>query len=294
MRKLLIATLAVLGLSAAAHAVPMYGYVQITTTTALTPTLQNGAINIASGTMTTARHTSLTVTSAGSITGISGSTITYSSATFTSANIGGGTFAGTVTGAVNNTSVITSTITASSATLTNATVSNLAVSSMTTTLPMSGRKITGLANGSAANDATAFGQLRFFGVLCSSATATTFSTTSAAFVSTPLGCTATLSDATHHALIIATGVLKTVTAGATLNAAIFRDSTNLDDSSQGQAILDINATGFSVGATPGAFLAYDAPGDTNAHAYVVKIVTGGGTGTFGNTATQRMVVMETN
>jgi hypothetical protein len=49
-----------------------------------------------------------------------------------------------------------STATISSGTITNAT---LGVSSMTTTLPMSARKITGLANGSVSTDAAAFGQI---------------------------------------------------------------------------------------------------------------------------------------
>jgi len=63
MKKLLIGLGLLLGLlSAHAHAAPLYGYVQITTTTALTPTLQNGAINVSSGTVRTLTVSTFTFT----------------------------------------------------------------------------------------------------------------------------------------------------------------------------------------------------------------------------------------
>jgi hypothetical protein len=62
MRKLLLAAFIILGFVSAANAVPMYGYVQITTTTALTPALQSGAINISSGTIRTLTVSTVAVT----------------------------------------------------------------------------------------------------------------------------------------------------------------------------------------------------------------------------------------
>jgi hypothetical protein len=73
MKQLFLAALAIAGLAMKVQAAPLYGYVQITTTTALTPTLQNGAINIASGTIRNVNVTfgvsAATLTASGLITG---------------------------------------------------------------------------------------------------------------------------------------------------------------------------------------------------------------------------------
>lgn len=131
MKNLILAVAVIFGLAGVAGAVnPIFGTVQISTSTTYTPTLQTGAFNTSSGTVQNLNSTNvnaqfLTVSSTASfvgvtgstisyssatftnarITGVSGSTITYSSATFTSANIQAGTFAGTATGSFNGTSV---------------------------------------------------------------------------------------------------------------------------------------------------------------------------------------------
>ncbi len=61
MKKLLFAALALFSFASQAKAAPIYGTVQITTTTALTPTLQNGAIKIASGTIQNLNISTITV-----------------------------------------------------------------------------------------------------------------------------------------------------------------------------------------------------------------------------------------
>ena len=261
---------ALLFLSTVAHAFSPVRYVQISTNSL---TQQTGQFNVAGGTVAV----------------LFASTATISSATLTTAIINGGS--------INNQSVITSTISASSATLTNVTATtgtftNMSISSMTSTLPMSGRKITGLANGTAITDAAAFGQL--FNVICSSTVAISSSTTSGTFVPTNLSCSGSLGVSGHHALILASGDMKTTVAGAQSIAALFIDSTNLDDPSQGQCTLDANATGFSLDISHCTMIGYTLPGDTNSHTYAVKFFGAGGTAIWGNGATTRMVVIETN
>lgn len=108
MKKLLFAALALIGLGLKAEAAPLYGYVQITTTTSLTPTLQTGSINISSGsirnfvastgTINTVSASSGVINSftasTATINSISGSSATYSAVTATYIN---GNAPGTIT-----------------------------------------------------------------------------------------------------------------------------------------------------------------------------------------------------
>jgi len=83
MKKVLFGLALLLGLTAKATSAPLYGYVQVTTTTALTPTLQNGTINVASGTIKNLKVTF----------GVNASTVAASSATITN-TMTAGTFSG--------------------------------------------------------------------------------------------------------------------------------------------------------------------------------------------------------
>jgi hypothetical protein len=136
MKRLLWAAL--LLLAPAAHAIT-YQSVRASTATILTPTIQVGTMNLSSGTVSNMTHTNLTtqfltVNSTASFVGVTGSTITYSSATFTNMNVTGtGTIAtlNTSNGNVTlTTAAITgisgSTITYSSATFTGAHVTGAA------------------------------------------------------------------------------------------------------------------------------------------------------------------------
>lgn len=117
MKKFFIAALAVLGLSAKAQAAPLYGYVQITTTTSLTPTLQNGSIKIASGTIK-----SLTVTNGISVSTISVSTLTVAALTVTNAMSA-------------SSATVTNTVTAGTFSGSGASLTNIPGANVTGTIP---------------------------------------------------------------------------------------------------------------------------------------------------------------
>lgn len=118
MKKLLLSFFAVIGFSSVSHAAnPIYGTVQITTTTATIPALQNGTINVASGTIRVLTVSSATISSATILGGnITASTMTASLVTFTTATI-------TSSGTISNLSVSTATIT--KLTSTNITVTTI-------------------------------------------------------------------------------------------------------------------------------------------------------------------------
>ncbi len=162
----------------------------------------------------------------------------------------------------------------------------------TTPLNMGSNKITNVTSGTASGDAANFGQISFYGVLCSSTVTLSSSTTSTTWVPSNLGCTATLSNSNHHAVVVATGLIRNSTATDSTYAAVFRDSTNLDDATAGQCRVLITGVGPNV--VPCTLLEYDSPADTNAHAYRVRFQADAGTAIFGNASTANMIVFETN
>lgn len=179
------------------------------------------------------------------------------------------------------------------------TFSNMSISSMTSTLPMSARKITGLANGSSATDAAAYGQIGMYSVLCSSVVAISSSSAVAPFVPSNLGCSATLSNSSHHIYITANGSLEGSgsVSGNVYSAAVFVDGVNMDAAIYGQCALTATVTGLSAVETDCSFLEYYLPGDTSSHAYRIYFsaasAPGGGTATFGGQGTTaRFVVFE--
>lgn len=146
-------------------------------------------------------------------------------------------------------------------------------------------------NGSAATDAAAFGQLPTFNVLCSSSIAISSATTAAVFVPSNLGCSAALSNSSHHIYITANATFSNNGSGNQTQGAIFVDGINLDDPSQGQCAMDSTVAGLSLDIVPCFMQEYYLPGDTSSHAYRVYFGDSGGTQTMrGNTS--RMIIFE--
>lgn len=148
MKRLLWA--AILLLAPAAHAIT-YQSVRASTSTTLTPTIQAGTMNLSSGTVTNMTHTNLTtqfltVNSTASFVGVTGSTISYSSATFTNLNVTGtGTIAtlNTSNGNVTLTTAAITGVSGSTITYSSATFTNVNVTGTATVGALSGGTISG-------------------------------------------------------------------------------------------------------------------------------------------------------
>ncbi len=296
MKKLLIGLLFGLGLCGTAHAVnPIYGTVRITTTTTISPPVQNGSIFVASGTIqnvrfTTATLSNLTVSTFTVSTSFNASGIRLTNVSTPTAVTDASTkgyadslSSGNTHYILNGTSLQSATFNVSSGTVTDLNTTTFGVSSMTSTLPMSNRKITGLASGTASTDGMAFGQLKVFQVQCSSSV-TQFTTTQNTFQNTNSTITFSPTSASSKITIVAAAFLEGAAGGT--NVTIARNGTNIL-SSAGQMNSAINA--------PCTLLAWDNPATTSPTSYTVQIKsnTGGQTSAWGETNfNQSMCIIE--
>lgn len=161
-----------------------------------------------------------------------------------------------------------------------------ALTMSSSTIAMGANKITGLANGTAANDAMAFGQNHVFQMVTGQ-TVTTTSTTSASFVDTALTATITPTSASSKILIIVSGSISVTTVGGGDKGqlTIKRDSTNLAGS--GNNFANIRPGSAPITWFTDASVSFvDAPATTSATTYTVQILsTGGGAVIFPSDAT---------
>jgi hypothetical protein len=235
MKKILIVLLATLALAAKASAAPIYGYVQISTGTNITPTLQTGAMNVSSGTIRNFTATSSTMTSltVGSINGSS----TIGDITGVTAGYGltGGGTVGTVqlnldgatTSYIQNrdslqtgTTFYVSSGTASSFNVDRATV--------TTSLSMNSQRVVNVANGVLSADAANYGQLQQLARSTQTVNSASFSTSANTFQSTNLSGSIIPSATTSRVQITVTGTMRVAAAtGANAFLSVFRGNTNL-------------------------------------------------------------------
>lgn len=272
MKKLLLAFSLLAGAAGIARAAnnPIYGVVQITTSTTMTPPLQSGAFNVSSGTVqnfTTAASTSTTFNaSVSSITTITAQNFT----------------------------AVTSTSTRFNASVSS--ITSLAVNSVTSSPNFNANKLQNIANGSASSDGAAFGQIGLYSLLCSSVTTATASTTGSTFIASTLGCSAALTNSAHHILILGNGYLSGAgaTSGNAYTAGVFVDGANMDAATYGSCAVDTTVAGLSLTDTNCNFLEYYAPGDTASHAYRVFIsaASASGTAQLGQGQTMRFFVFE--
>lgn len=156
-------------------------------------------------------------------------------------------------------------------------------------LSMSSLKITSLANGTAATDAAAFGQVKILQVV-QATTTTGFSTTSTSFTDTNLSASITPSSTSSKIIIMAMGQCRNSSTNNTY-FTLLRGSTNLGDSTGGfgrqgnaSSVTTMNAYPFYM----------DSPSTTSATTYKVQIRVDGTTGTWGidSGVPQVMILME--
>ncbi len=154
---------------------------------------------------------------------------------------------------------------------------------------MNNHKILGLTNGTAVDDAAAFGQIKVLQTITATS-ATPFSTTSNTFQTTNLSATITPTSASNRILIIASGAMQGVTGNHDGSYSLFRDSTNLGGTT---GFGDVFTT--SGGATdwPVAVVYIDSPASTSAIVYSVKILSANNTNTmtFGPYSTQKQSIV---
>ena len=144
------------------------------------------------------------------------------------------------------------------------------------TIAMQANKITGLANGTAATDAAAFGQIYYgFQAPVQATTATGASGTSSTFTNTALAATMTMTNSAHRIKITATFSGAADTASNNALFTIKRDSTNIGGTS-GFVVLNSSTT---TTITPVSITYIDSPGDTSAHTYTVAYASGDNTHT---------------
>lgn len=151
------------------------------------------------------------------------------------------------------------------------------------TLAMGAAKITGLANGTVATDAAAFGQLKIVQTVTVT-NDTTFNTTSSTYQTTNLTLAITPTSASNRVLAIVTGDFEASANTTIFFLTIFRASTDL---SAGPG-LNTFQFGTSTGTfrVPVAMVIVDSPATTSSTTYSVKLknLNNSSTGNFPSTA----------
>lgn len=163
-------------------------------------------------------------------------------------------------------------------------------------IAMGTNKITGLGNATAAQDASAYTQVKIIQVAYNSSTTPT-STTSTSFVDTNLSVSITPKTTSSTILIFAFGNLSHSASGFSGVATIANGSTSLQGTN-GQADVNITATGFGGAVCPASLMVQDSPASTSAQTYKVRIKTVSGSGTTGwgngNAVYTSIVAVEVN
>lgn len=162
---------------------------------------------------------------------------------------------------------------------------------MTGAIAMGTSKITGLGNGTAAQDAAAFSQLIVLQAPVIATSTTSFSTTSATFVDSNLSAVITPTSTSSRILIFAVGQGFNASTATVATFTLSRGSTDLASGSAGFATLNSDTTNMTV---PVSMVFIDSPATTSATTYRVRALSnGGGTIRFGATnSTQVMILVE--
>lgn len=156
-------------------------------------------------------------------------------------------------------------VTSSIQTQLNATISN----PLTSNLAAGSHKITGLADGTAAQDAAAFGQLKIKQIVMATSTST-FTTTSNAFQTTNCSASITPTSSSNNILIFVTGCAGSANAAnSNCYVTLFRDALNLGGGSD-SAFMRIRGPSGAI-ASDASFSWPDSPTTTSSITYAVKI-----------------------
>lgn len=162
-------------------------------------------------------------------------------------------------------------------------------------LPMGANKITGLGDGTAAQDAAAYKQVKILQVVSASST-TVFTTTSSSFVDTNLTASITPSSTSSTIIIIISGTGSAVAPATIAYFTLKRGSTNLGDASVG--FQGISFPNYPVNTNiilPVAFNYKDSPASTSPQTYSVQIrsTSGANNVSFGVASSiQSIILME--
>lgn len=152
-----------------------------------------------------------------------------------------------------------------------ATVANAALpktgGTMTGAIAMGANKITGLTDGTAATDAAAFGQLKYFQAVQTTGT-TVSTTTSNTFTSTVITTSITPSDSSHRVKVTVTTSWDYVGTTGLGHATIERGTTNLGGS---DGFSTIGAAGVSQNNQTLCMSYIDSPATTSSTSYTVYI-----------------------
>lgn len=164
---------------------------------------------------------------------------------------------------------------------------------MSGAIAMGTSKITGLGNGTAAQDAAAFIQLKVIQVAPLISSTTNFSTTSSTYQTTNLSGSITPTSASNRILIVACGMLTNNSNSDNVFASLFNGASNLLAAS-GQGNLFSNGTGITEVEGSCTLMTIDSPASTSAQTYSVKIKNTSNTATmqFGRVGTQTMLLVE--
>jgi hypothetical protein len=177
----------------------------------------------------------------------------------------------------------------------------ISTTAITAALPlaMGTNKITGLGNGTAAQDAAAFSQLKVLQVVTATST-TSFNTTNTAYQAANITCSITPTSASNRIIVLAQGCIGATTQDKITYASLYY--AGITGGGGGDAAVLSGADGIQQMYTatggytwlPCYMMTVHSPATTSAISYQVIIkVTSGGTGHFGiNGETQRMTLIE--
>ena len=156
------------------------------------------------------------------------------------------------------------------------------------TMSMNGTKITNLANGTAATDAAAFGQIKLIQTVTFK-TDTVTSTSSSSYQNTSLAVTITPTSASNRIKITVTGNLDNLVSTRQVLATIARGATNLGG-------VNGIATTFDTSGriiVPCAMSIIDTPATTSATTYTVQVATpSGGAVSWGFVSCDQTIIAE--
>lgn len=194
------------------------------------------------------------------------------------ANITSGTIPSGSTNYIQNTAnptTATQIFSVSSGSVGNFTATSSTMTSVTMkgTIQMGANKITGLANGTAATDAAAFGQIVSPFQPVQFTTTASSSTASTSFISTNLTAAITPTNATHRIKVTVTGVLTADSTSLSFQAyaSISRNGTNLGGANGFSSAAAIVTSAVVDNDYPCSFSYIDSPATTSALTYTVII-----------------------
>lgn len=162
------------------------------------------------------------------------------------------------------------------------TVSGASLTMSGQTVAMGSNKITGLANGTAATDAMAFGQNHVFQVV-GATSGTPFTTGLTAFQKTNLAVTITPTSASSKILVLAAFMVNNNTT-ETSYIDLFRGNSTVSGQTNGL----VNSYGTA--DSPCTVIYLDSPNTTSATTYTVGLRVSNGTGAVGNSNQGQVIV----